>query len=482
MEEFTIFNSQANQCHLSHINISTTMDTRHSKLTDALPKIPSPLIIRPQTKITHNFLVSVKNKKLKNQKAEKTQKKQPKSKKITKKPHIKSQKNRKPVEKPKLTLKTFFNSSKSKIPAHPEKINLAPKNPNTDNLLKTPVNKNKNSKVTLFRPFESSVETPSSNLPKNKQTNIDVINPRSPADEKRTPLNDRKHQQLENPQKSRMQINDWENSKSEDPLPHKMEIETDIRIPRLSNPFQFNILPIAKQNQRNLQLSEQKKNCLKERLELEKELTHRFKIIRALGKGSFATVFLVEDKTNSQRVAIKVYKKNTPTAERQIQIIENEVRILRILNHDKIVKFISQCESEKHVILVLELIPGITLSSFLHKNSKKRLPEMAALKVFQQIVGCLQTCHSRNIYHRDIKLSNVMIQRSLDIVLIDFGFAVENPKADLLSTFCGTLNYIAPELLKNRPYKPGPVDIWAFGILLFKLLTGEYPFKGRLIS
>lgn len=484
MEEFTLFNSQANQCHFSHINISTTMDVRHSKLLEIIPKISNSLMTSRPTKITQKFIVSAKSNKLKNQKVEKQLKKSTKSKKISKNSQTKIPKTRKNDKKPKLTLETFFNSSKTKTVQTSEKLNLAPKNHTNDNLLKTPVSKNRNSKVTLFKSSEPSLENKSPNLQKSKLVNIEIQNQRSRNDDKRTPIAEKKHQTLDL-QISKLKLNDWDNSKSTEllkPNTYKMQIETELKIPRLPNPFRFNILPIAKQNMRNLEISEQKKNCLKERIELEKELAHRFKIIRPLGKGSFATVFLAEDKITHLQVAIKVYRKNTPMANRQTEIIENEVRILRSLSHNKIVKFISQCETDNHVILVLELIAGITLSSFLNKNTKKRLPEIAALKIFQQILDCLQICHLRKIYHRDIKLSNVMIQKSLGIVLIDFGFAVENPKADLVSTFCGTLNYIAPELLKNLAYKPGPVDIWALGILLFKLVTGEYPFKGHLIS
>ena len=128
----------------------------------------------------------------------------------------------------------------------------------------------------------------------------------------------------------------------------------------------------------------------------------------------------------------------------------------------------------------MDFIEGITLLTFLSRSANKRIPEILALKIFSQIVDSIAYCHSLKIFHRDVKMSNVMLKKKMEVVLIDFGFSVQNPKNDLVNSFCGTLNYIAPELLKNQSFQPGPADVWALGILLFKLITGEYPFKGKV--
>lgn len=82
--------------------------------------------------------------------------------------------------------------------------------------------------------------------------------------------------------------------------------------------------------------------------------------------------------------------------------------------------------------------------------------------------------------HRDIKLENVIIKPSnLDLRLIDFGFAVRNDKK--LTIFCGTPSYMAPEIVKKQEYYGKPADVWALGVLLFAMLYGKFPFKGKII-
>ena len=85
--------------------------------------------------------------------------------------------------------------------------------------------------------------------------------------------------------------------------------------------------------------------------------------------------------------------------------------------------------------------------------------------------------HNNNIVHRDIKLQNMLITDGEAIQFIDFGFSKKlNDDDEYLKEFCGTPNYIAPEILKREKYSPKEADIWALGVSLFKLLTGKFPF------
>ena len=89
-------------------------------------------------------------------------------------------------------------------------------------------------------------------------------------------------------------------------------------------------------------------------------------------------------------------------------------------------------------------------------------------------------CHSKNIVHRDIKLENVIINQDCCIKIIDFGFSIAIPKDKRLSIYCGTPSYMAPEMIKKSHYYGDAVDVWALGILLYTLLHGRFPFKGKM--
>jgi serine/threonine protein kinase len=113
------------------------------------------------------------------------------------------------------------------------------------------------------------------------------------------------------------------------------------------------------------------------------------------------------------------------------------------------------------------------------KNSKK-LSEQEAFLIFAQLLAAMKYLHNRGVYHRDLKMTNVLIDDKRNIKLIDFGFA--DNKDQELTSYCGTPSYMAPEIVEKRGYRGKHVDVWALGVILFKLLTGEYAFGSRLCS
>lgn len=87
--------------------------------------------------------------------------------------------------------------------------------------------------------------------------------------------------------------------------------------------------------------------------------------------------------------------------------------------------------------------------------------------------------HSKSICHRDIKLENIVIGDDEVVKILDFGFAVKYNPHKKMKTYCGTPNYMAPELLLKIPYDPQKMEVWATGVCLYKLLTGKFPFRGK---
>ncbi len=212
----------------------------------------------------------------------------------------------------------------------------------------------------------------------------------------------------------------------------------------------------------------------------DRELSLRYVVQDILGKGSFACVRLGSNRQTNQRVAIKIYSNLKGSSPSRFDIIRNEIKVLKRLNHAGINKLYDVVVSHDQINIVLELVEGQNLNTYLSRKPHRRISEDRAHRIFCQIVEIIDYCHSENVFHRDIKLSNVMINKHNKMFLIDFGFALTADKDHLIKNYCGTLNYMAPELVLGRPHRGGPVDVWALGVLLYKAVVGDYPFKGEL--
>lgn len=131
--------------------------------------------------------------------------------------------------------------------------------------------------------------------------------------------------------------------------------------------------------------------------------------------------------------------------------------------------------TEKLVWLVLEFCPGDELYNYLLRHGP--LPVDKVKKIFTQLVGAVAYVHSKSCVHRDLKLENILLDKHENVKLCDFGFTREyEGKASYLQTFCGTVCYSAPEMLKGEKYAGEKVDVWSLGIILYALLAGQLPY------
>lgn len=127
----------------------------------------------------------------------------------------------------------------------------------------------------------------------------------------------------------------------------------------------------------------------------------------------------------------------------------------------------------------MELCGSKTLSQFCRTRSGKKLAPDEARIVFKQIVKGVAYMHAKEYCHRDLKLTNILIDHNGLVKIIDFGFA--SSAIDLLSMYCGTPSYMPPEIVERKTYEGKPVDIWSIGVVLYKLLTGIYAFGGKIL-
>lgn len=127
----------------------------------------------------------------------------------------------------------------------------------------------------------------------------------------------------------------------------------------------------------------------------------------------------------------------------------------------------------------MEYVNGISLREFYQRFKEKKISEDICKKIFFDICEAMSYLHTNHMAHRDIKLENILIDSKNEIKIIDFGFGMFSPGDDLQTFFCGTPNYMPPEIILKVNYKGDRADLWSLGILLYKMLIGEFPFKGE---
>ena len=160
----------------------------------------------------------------------------------------------------------------------------------------------------------------------------------------------------------------------------------------------------------------------------------------------------------------------------ELPLINNEISVLKILNHKNIITLYEVFESSSHIYLITEYCPGKELFDLI--CSKKRLTESEAKNYFYQVISALDYMHSMNICHRNIKPENIVFDSKGIIKLVDFDFSCYYVnKEAYLNDVLGTPSYACPEIHKGENYKPELADIWSCGILLYVMVCGNCPFN-----
>lgn len=198
-----------------------------------------------------------------------------------------------------------------------------------------------------------------------------------------------------------------------------------------------------------------------------------FDIKQTVGTGSFARVHLAQSKTNKKYYAIKAINKKDLMSRRQVEHAQNEREILGSVSHPFIVKLWGTFQSESHVFLVMDYVPGGELFRRLHKN---KFSEEEAKFYAAEVMLALEYLHSNQIAYRDLKPENILIDRHGHIKLTDFGFAKK--VKDITWTVCGTPDYLAPEIIRSQGYTKA-VDWWSLGVLIYEMLAGHPPFTAK---
>jgi len=197
---------------------------------------------------------------------------------------------------------------------------------------------------------------------------------------------------------------------------------------------------------------------------------------KCLGAGAFGDVYLATNKIDNKLYAIKVMEKQKIIESgATLDIIHREISIHRKINHFNIVKVYSHFENDEFFYLIMEYVNGGSLFGIIKKN--KGIEEKRAFKYFIQACSAVYFLHTNNLIHRDLKPENILIDDKDVVKLCDFGWCVDISTGNRV-TFCGTYEYMAPEIVKELPYN-FEIDIWSLGILLYELTHGYSPFRSE---
>jgi tRNA A-37 threonylcarbamoyl transferase component Bud32 len=201
-----------------------------------------------------------------------------------------------------------------------------------------------------------------------------------------------------------------------------------------------------------------------------------YNIQNKIGQGKYAPVYKGMHKTKERIVAIKILEKENISAN-EINMIKNEIDILKICQHPNIVKLYDVIEDSEKIHIIMELIEGPDLFSYLEKKNFD-INESEASKIIYELSSALFYLNVFGIIHRDIKPENILLTKNssnYDIKIIDFGLGIILGPEEKSEQPFGTISFVAPEVLLGNGYDKS-VDIWCVGVLAYLLLVGRLPF------
>ena len=210
----------------------------------------------------------------------------------------------------------------------------------------------------------------------------------------------------------------------------------------------------------------------------------KYDIGHTIGKGAYAKVKLVTNIITQEKYAMKIYDKDKLNDNSKKKCVYREIEILKRINHRNIAKLVEVINTQNHILIVQELVNGISLRDYYNREirNQKGISEHKAMifkKIFKQIFEAINYLHKNHMAHRDIKLENILMTREYEIKIIDFGFGMYNPENKLQNFFCGTPNYMPPEIAFKKPYIGQKADLWSLGVLVYKMYCADFPFKGK---
>ncbi len=208
------------------------------------------------------------------------------------------------------------------------------------------------------------------------------------------------------------------------------------------------------------------------------KINDRYKIVKTIGEGGMANVYLAVDEILDREVAVKILRGDLAEDDKFVRRFQREAISASSLNHPNIVEVYDVGEDNGSYFIVMEYINGMTLKNLIKKRGKLSLTEV--VDIMKQLTSGIACAHKSMIIHRDIKPQNVMILENGKVKITDFGIATALNSIEMTQTnsVMGSVHYLPPEQASGKAttFKS---DIYSLGILMYELLTGSIPFKGE---
>ncbi|XZE22426.1 protein kinase domain-containing protein [Pirellulaceae bacterium SH449] len=205
----------------------------------------------------------------------------------------------------------------------------------------------------------------------------------------------------------------------------------------------------------------------------------RYRIDRQLGAGGFGVVFLAHDTTLNRKVALKISKPSNAISEQLRTSLLTEARSAANLDHPNLVRIYDVDQWNSQTFIVMEYINGKSLAQVIAEHNVLPLKRINSLLV--QTARALEALHANGIVHRDLKPANILVTAADHVKVADLGLAIsDETPIDSRKQFAGTRQYMSPEQVLGELHRiDGRTDIWAFGVILYELLTLQSPFRSR---
>ncbi|MBQ7137136.1 MAG: Stk1 family PASTA domain-containing Ser/Thr kinase [Bacilli bacterium] len=210
------------------------------------------------------------------------------------------------------------------------------------------------------------------------------------------------------------------------------------------------------------------------------KINDRYEIIKSIGEGGMANVYLARDVILDRRVAIKILRGDLANDDKFIRRFQREALSASSLSHPNIVEMYDVGEDNGNYYIVMEFVEGKTLKQYMKKRTNGHLTISEAVDIMLQLTDGISHAHDSYIIHRDLKPQNIMIQDDGKIKITDFGIAMALNSTQLTQTnsVMGSVHYLPPEQATGKG-STIKCDIYSMGILFYELLTGMLPFKGE---
>ena len=207
-------------------------------------------------------------------------------------------------------------------------------------------------------------------------------------------------------------------------------------------------------------------------------LSGRYRIVRSLGEGGMANVYLAHDLILDRDVAVKLLRLDLCDDPKTIKRFQREALATTELVHPHIVSLYDVGEENGMQYLVMEYVKGMDLKNYIKENFP--LPLQQVIDIMEQILSAVATAHAHNIIHRDLKPQNILIDEQGNAKITDFGIAVALSEHTMTqtNTILGSVHYLSPEQARGS-MATKQSDIYSLGIILYEMLTGSVPFKGE---